>query len=164
MWILSLIYSDYCSCLRVFVSTSIFHFSKHLLLDKVDKVNFQQSYLESFGSVDGSQRSEHSEDSEDLYNWNCTGAADTQSINMCSTLQLKPIIQYTVPSVMVWLLMQTNDANFDTNWRKKETSETLTTSRSSKLNQFLQNEPWWRNAPWTVIWQKDRWHQHEIYI
>ena len=44
-----------------------------------------------------------------------------------------------------------NQADFDTNWRKKETSETLTTSRSSKLNQFLQKEPWWRNAPWTVI-------------
>lgn len=42
-------------------------------------------------------------------------------------------------------------SDFDTNWRKKETSETLTTSRSSKLNQFLQKEPWWRNAPWTVI-------------
>lgn len=39
----------------------------------------------------------------------------------------------------------------DTDCRKKETSETLTTSRSRRLNQFLQKEPWWRNAPWTVI-------------
>lgn len=40
---------------------------------------------------------------------------------------------------------------FNTDCRKKETRETLTTSRSSRLNQFLQKEPWWRKAPWTVI-------------
>jgi len=35
--------------------------------------------------------------------------------------------------------------------KKKETRDTLTTKRSNRLNQFLQKEPWWRNAPCTVI-------------
>ena len=35
-----------------------------------------ECYLESFGSVDGSQRSEHPEDSEDLHHRDGTGAAD----------------------------------------------------------------------------------------
>lgn len=40
---------------------------------------------------------------------------------------------------------------FPTYWMPKEMSETLTTSRSRRLNQFRQNEPLCRKAPYAVI-------------
>lgn len=63
---------------------------------------------------------------------------------------MEKLVEYH-PFITFVHLVKQNESDFDTNCRKKETSDTLTTRRSNKLNQFLQKEPWWRKAPWTVI-------------
>lgn len=40
-----------------------------------------------------------------------------------------------------------SELSWSTHWRKKDVSDTLTTSRSRRLKAFLQKEPVWRNAP-----------------
>lgn len=98
-------------------------------------------YLQPFGSVDGPERTKHSEDSQDLDHGDGAGAADTHTHIKSLTTLLGDCCNDTA---------RVKDIS-NTDCRKKETRETLTTSRSSRLNQFLQKEPWWRKAPWTVI-------------
>lgn len=95
------------------------------------------------------------------WHWSCRGTHTHLHTSVClntltskQSLSLNTVQTHTANHAWDkdWNKQESqNVCCLDTDCRKKETKETLTTRRSNKLNQFLQNEPWWRNAPWTVI-------------
>lgn len=98
----------------------------------------ERGYLESFGSVDGSEGPQHSEYSQNLHHRDGAGAGEGAV--------LRPW-----PGAWLWLWEEWGGQGL-THWMPKEMRDTLTTSRSNRLNQLRQKEPRCRKAPNTVIW------------
>lgn len=86
--------------------------------------------LQAFGSVDGSEGPEHPQHPQDLHHRNGAGAKNGRKRGASATGRATETPRQR-----------------STYWRKKEVSDTLTTSRSRRLKAFLQKDPVCRNAP-----------------